>query len=71
MYEGLAERLKSEIKALAHSGSEIRVYAGADRKFAVWRGAATLASLSTFSESWITKKDYEEFGETIVHRKCG
>jgi actin-related protein len=70
MYEGLADRLKSEIVALAPAGSEIRVYAGADRKFAVWRGASTLSSLSTFSSSWITKEDYEEHGAAIVHRKC-
>jgi actin-related protein len=70
MYEGLADRLKSEIVSLAPAGSEIRVYAGADRKFAVWRGASTLSSLSTFSSSWITKEDYEEHGAAIVHRKC-
>ena len=69
MYEGLADRLKSEIWALAPSGSEIRVYAGPDRKFAVWRGASTLSSMSTFSSSCITKDDYEEHGAAIVHRK--
>lgn len=70
MYDGLADRLKSEIVALAPAGSEIRVYAGADRKFAVWRGASTLSSLSTFASSWISKEDYEEHGAAIVHRKC-
>lgn len=48
MYEGIADRLKSELTALAPPGSEIRIVASPDRKYAVWKGASTLASLSTF-----------------------
>jgi actin-related protein len=70
MYEGLADRLKNEIIALAPAGAQIRVFASADRKFAVWRGASTLSSLSTFESSWITAEDYQEHGAAIVHRKC-
>jgi actin-related protein len=70
MYEGMAERLKAEIANLAPSGSEVRIIATNDRKFAVWKGASTLASLSTFAASWITKEEYEEHGAGIVHRKC-
>jgi len=70
MYAGLPDRLKDEVVALAPAGAEIKVIASADRKFAVWKGASTFASLSTFASSWITKADYEEHGATIVHRKC-
>jgi len=58
MYEGLADRLKAEILALAPPSSEIRVIASADRKYAVWKGASTLACLSTFASSWVTAEDY-------------
>ena len=70
MYDGLSDRLKDELVALAPSGVEIKVIASADRKFAVWKGASTFASLSTFAASWITKADFEEHGAAIVHRKC-
>ena len=70
MYDGLTDRLKDELVALAPSGVEIKVIASADRKFAVWKGASTFASLSTFAASWITKADFEEHGAAIVHRKC-
>ena len=70
MYEGLADRLKQEITKLAPAGAEIRVIASADRKFAVWKGASTLASLSTFSASWVTAEDYQEHGAAVIHRKC-
>eukprot|EP00806_Schmidingerella_arcuata_P001814 Macronucleus_2636.p1 GENE.Macronucleus_2636~~Macronucleus_2636.p1 ORF type:complete len:238 (+),score=95.57 Macronucleus_2636:1-714(+) len=70
MYEGLSDRLKTEVANLAPAGAEVRIIATADRKYAVWKGASTLASLSTFSASWISKEEYEEHGAGIVHRKC-
>ena len=70
MYNGLPDRLKDEVVALAPAGAEIKVIAGADRKFAVWKGASTFASLSTFNAQWISKAEYEEHGAGIVHRKC-
>jgi len=70
MYEGMADRLKNELVARAPSGAEIRVVASADRKYAVWKGGSTLASLSTFASSWVTKEDYEEHGAAVIHRKC-
>ena len=70
MYEGIADRLKLELQNLAPSGAEIRVIASADRKYAVWKGGSTLASLSTFASSWVTKEDYDENGAAIIHRKC-
>jgi len=70
MYANIKERLVSELENQLAAGAEVRVVASADRKFAVWRGASTLASLSTFAGSWITKDEYEETGFAVVHRKC-
>jgi len=70
MYTGLADRLKTEVIAKCPAGSEVRIVAAADRKFSVWKGASTLASLSTFASSWIEKAEYDELGADIVHRKC-
>lgn len=70
MYEGIADRLKSEIVSKAPAGAEIRIVASADRKYAVFRGASTLASLSTFNSSWVSKSDYDEHGAAIIHRRC-
>ena len=70
MYEGIADRLKAEVEGLMPAGAEIRIVASADRKYAVWKGASTLASLSTFASSWISEEDYNEHGAAVVHRKC-
>ena len=70
MFTGFGERLYKEIKELAPKTMKVKVIAGPDRKYAVWRGGSTLSTLSTFAGMWITKEDYGEFGETVVHRKC-
>lgn len=70
MFEGMADRIEKEIKALAPSTMKIKVLASPDRKFCVWAGGSIISSLSTFSSMWITKAEYAEFGPSIVHRKC-
>jgi actin-related protein len=70
MFDGFGERLYKEIKALAPQTMKVKVIAGPDRKYAVWRGGSTLSTLSTFAGMWVTRSDYDEFGETVVHRKC-
>lgn len=70
MFDGFGERLYKEMKELAPGTIKVKVIASPDRKYMVWKGGSTLSSLSTFSSMWITKADFEEFGETVVHRKC-
>ena len=65
MFEGIAERLLIEIQARAPKYPKptvVNVIASPDRKYAAWRGGSTLTSLSTFSNLWITKEDYDENG---------
>jgi actin beta/gamma 1 len=70
MYEGIAERMQKEIKALAPDSMTIKIIAPPERKYSVWIGGSILSSLSTFEEMWITKGEYDEAGPSIVHRKC-
>ncbi len=72
MIPGLAERMEKEMKALLPSEKQrwIKVLSWPDRKFATWIGGSILASLSTFQKMWITKEDYDEFGPSIILRKC-
>jgi len=70
MFEGFGERLYKEIKDLCPKTMKVKVIASPNRKYAVWIGGSTLSTLSTFAGMWVTKADYEEFGETVVHRKC-
>lgn len=72
LYAGLPERLTKELKNLANPNmaSKIKVLAVPERKYCVWIGGSILSSISTFSDMWITKEEFDDAGESIVHRKC-
>ncbi|XP_047306667.1 actin-66-like [Impatiens glandulifera] len=70
MFSGIVERMKKEITALAPSGTKINVVAHPWRKYSVWMGGSIFASLSTFKQRLIERAEYDEFGPSIVHKKC-
>ncbi|XP_070001265.1 actin, cytoplasmic A3a-like [Penaeus vannamei] len=70
MYPGLADRLTHELSALAPPTMKVKITAPPERKYSVWIGGSILASLATFQQMWISKREYEECGPSVVHRKC-
>lgn len=70
MLPGIDNRLTAELKALVPDLVEPKVSGPPERKYSVWIGGSILCSLPSFEDMWITKKEYEEFGPSIVHRKC-
>ncbi|CAG0893817.1 unnamed protein product [Darwinula stevensoni] len=70
MFPGIADRMEKEIASLAPSTIKIKIIAPPERKYSVWIGGSIMASLSTFQQMWISKKEYDESGPSIVHRKC-
>eukprot|EP00013_Stygamoeba_regulata_P009295 CAMPEP_0177674060 /NCGR_PEP_ID=MMETSP0447-20121125/26330_1 /TAXON_ID=0 /ORGANISM="Stygamoeba regulata, Strain BSH-02190019" /LENGTH=381 /DNA_ID=CAMNT_0019182083 /DNA_START=93 /DNA_END=1238 /DNA_ORIENTATION=+ len=70
MFAGIAERLRSELGALA--GGDIRplVSAPLDHKYSAWIGGSILASLSSFQNGWISREEYDEYGPSLVHVRC-
>ncbi|KAF3447879.1 hypothetical protein FNV43_RR08585 [Rhamnella rubrinervis] len=70
MFPGIADRMSKEISALAPSSMRIKVVAPPDRMYGAWIGGSILASLSTFQQMWISKAEYDDYGPSIVHRRC-
>ncbi|XP_037115007.1 actin-like isoform X2 [Syngnathus acus] len=70
MFPGIAKRMQKEMNALAPPNTNIKVIATAERKYSVWIGGSLLVTFPTFQERWVTKDDYNEFGASVVHRKC-
>jgi len=70
MFPGIAERLESELKALAPQKINVKVVANPHRRYIVWMGASILSQLSSFSSMLISKAEYDELGPAIVHSKC-
>jgi len=70
MFPGISERMSKEITSLAPPRMNVKVIAAPERKYLAWIGGSILASMSTFQKMWISKKEYDETGPGIVHRKC-
>ncbi|KAJ6232827.1 actin-7-related [Anaeramoeba flamelloides] len=70
LFDGMKERLQQEIQKLAPKTVSVKVASSEERKYAAWIGASILTSLSTFEDRWILKKEYNESGAAIVHKKC-
>ena len=68
-FRGFADRMQREISALAPS-MQINIIAPPERIYSVWIGGSILASLSTFRDMWISTAEYDEYGPSIIHRKC-
>lgn len=69
---GFTDRLNHELMQL-YPGPRVRISAPgntAERRFGSWIGGSILASLGTFHQMWISKKEYEEHGANIVEKRC-
>jgi actin-related protein 4 len=69
---GFTDRLNHELMQL-FPGPRVRISAPgntAERRFGSWIGGSILASLGTFHQMWISKKEYEEHGANIVEKRC-
>jgi actin-related protein len=69
-FSGFVHRMRKEIAAIAPPTTKTKIDAPNERNITVWVGGSILASLSTFQQMWISKQEYDEFGPSIVHRKC-
>lgn len=66
---GFIERLKKEVEALTPMAKKIRILADSEREYAAWIGGSMLTSLSTFEKMWISKREYNECGPSIMYRQ--
>ncbi|XP_027260561.1 actin, cytoplasmic 2-like [Cricetulus griseus] len=70
LYPGIKDRIQKELKSLAPSTIKVKSISHKNAKILVWIGGSILASLPTFRQIWITKREYEESGPSIVYCKC-
>lgn len=72
LLNGFNDRLNGELNAM-YPGMKIRIHAAgltSERRFGSWIGGSILASLGTFHQMWISRKEYEENGVGIVEKRC-
>lgn len=69
---GLSDRLSYELGVKAPN-QKVKIHSPGnttERRHSSWLGGSILASLGTFHQLWISKQEYEEHGEAIVHARC-
>ena len=71
-FPGLSERIKSELINIAPPLSRISFSFSpeGERKYHPWIGGAIITSIPSFDIMWITKEEYNEYGNSIIFRKC-
>jgi actin-related protein 4 len=72
LINGFNDRLNNELTAM-YPGMKIKIHAAgltSERRFGAWIGGSILASLGTFHQMWISRKEYEEHGANIVEKRC-
>jgi actin-related protein 4 len=72
LLNGFNDRLNHELTAM-YPGLKIKIHAAgltSERRFGAWIGGSILASLGTFHQMWISKKEYDENGPGIVEKRC-
>ena len=72
LVHGLNDRLNQELTKM-YPSSRVKLHSPgnlAERKFGSWIGGSIMASLGTFHQMWISKKEYDEHGAAIVEKRC-
>lgn len=69
MFDGLGNRLLSEVRKLAPRDTKIKIWAPPKREMSTWLGGSILASLATFKKMFVTQKEYKEGGKNAIYRK--
>eukprot|EP00798_Chlamydomonas_sp_ICE-L_P024042 gene24042-9619_t len=73
LLSGLRDRVEREMVEVGPQTAKIKVVMpvnNLERRFSVWIGGSILASLGSFQQMWMSKKEYEESGAGLIARKA-
>ncbi|KAG9295476.1 hypothetical protein G9A89_013505 [Geosiphon pyriformis] len=72
LFPGFSDRVYQELSPMV-PGHKIKIHApnnAVERKCSAWLGGSILASLGTFHQLWMSRKEYDDHGKVIVEKKC-
>jgi len=71
LFPGFGDRLLNEVRKhpLAPRDTKIRIAAPPERLYSTWIGGSILASLATFKSMWVSKAEYLESGNRLLHER--
>ena len=65
MFDGYQERVKNDLMKFLPPSISFQVNAPITRKMSSWVGCSIISSVSTFSQLWISRQEYEEEGASV------
>ena len=68
-FNGLNEQLNSELKSKLNKNMKIVLNKTEKPKFSCWMGGNIISTLEVFKKMWVTKNDWNEKGNRIIHSK--
>lgn len=66
---GFGDRMLYEVRSRSPAHTRIRISAPPERLHSCYVGGSILASLATFKSMWVSRAEYEEHGNNILHRR--
>ncbi|CAG8495341.1 2170_t:CDS:2 [Ambispora gerdemannii] len=72
LFPNFIDRVYQELNP-SFPGHRVKIHApvnSVERKCSAWLGGSILASLGTFHQLWISRKEYDDHGKVIVEKKC-
>lgn len=72
LIHGVTDRISHELSQQFPT-TRVRIHAPGmvvERKFSAWIGGSILASLGSFHQMWISRKEYDENGAGLVEKRC-
>ncbi|KAI7776047.1 hypothetical protein LA080_005873 [Diaporthe eres] len=72
LLNGFNDRLNNELNQM-YPGMKIKLHAAgltSERRFGAWVGGSILGSLGSFHQMWISRKEWEEIGPSVVEKRC-
>lgn len=69
LFPGITDRVISEVSKKVPNSVRVEVVDITDKQASAWMGGSILCSLEGFQSMWVSRDEYEESGETILHQK--
>lgn len=67
--KGFPDKLSTELKKKVGSNTKIKIYNSQTPQNSCWTGGNLICALDVFRKMWVTKKDWKENGNKILHVK--
>ena len=67
--KGTSNKVYFELKKLINQNMKIKIHTPINPNFLCWRGGSLISGLEIFKKMWVSKDEWDEKGEKVIHTK--